>query len=79
MEQTEQTEPIKPVRHHRRKKLNDGRDQFLMVRQILNLIFMIGAIIGVIIFLTGNQVTGTIVILASMVFKIAECGFRFFG
>lgn len=50
-----------------------------MVRQILNLIFMIGAVIGVIIFLTGNNTVGTIVILASMVFKIAECGFRFFG
>ncbi len=65
--------------HRRRRELDPNKDQFLMVRQILNLIFMIGAVVGVIIFLTGNTVTGTIVILASMVFKIAECGFRFFG
>jgi hypothetical protein len=70
---------MEPSRHHRHKELNKERDQFLMVRQILNIIFMIGAVIGVIIFLTGNSTTGTIVILASMVFKIAECGFRFFG
>lgn len=65
--------------HRRRRELDPNKDQFLMVRQILNLIFMIGAVVGVIIFLTGNTVTGTIVILSSMVFKIAECGFRFFG
>lgn len=65
--------------HRHRRELDPNKDQFLMVRQILNLIFMIGAVVGVIIFLTGNTVTGTIVILASMVFKIAECGFRFFG
>lgn len=70
---------MEPSRHHRHKELNKGHDQFLMVRQILNLIFMIGAVIGVIIYLTGSSTTGIIVILAAMVFKIAECGFRFFG
>ncbi len=69
---------MEPLRHHRNKELNKDADQFLMIRQVLNLIFMIGAIIGVIIFLTGNTQVGTIVILASMVFKIAECAFRFF-
>ena len=70
---------MEPSRHHRYKELNEGKDQILMGRQKLNLKFMIGAVIGVIIFLTGNNTVGTIVILASMVFKIAECGFRFFG
>lgn len=69
---------MEPSRHHRRKALDEGYDQFLWIRQILNLIFMIGAIVGVIIFLTGNTTVGTIVILAAMVFKIAECAFRFF-
>lgn len=50
-----------------------------MLRQVLNIIFMIGAVAGVIIFLTGSQTVGTIVILAAMVFKIAECAFRFFN
>lgn len=72
-------EQQEPTMHRRRRELDPNKDQFLMVRQILNLIFMIGAVVGVIIFLTGNTVTGTIVILALMVFKIAECGFRFFG
>lgn len=69
---------MEPTRHHRRKELGEDYDQFLMLRQILNLIFMVGAVVGVIIFLTGSTTTGTIVILGSMVFKIAECAFRFF-
>lgn len=69
---------MEPSRHHRRKELNEDYDQFLMLRQVLNLIFMIGAVVGVIIFLTGKTTVGTIVILAAMVFKIAECAFRFF-
>ena len=72
-------EQQEPTMHRRRRELDANKDQFLMVRQILNLIFMIGAVLGVIIFLTGNTVIGTLVILASMVFKIAERGFRFFG
>ena len=72
-------EQQEPTMHRRRRELDPNTEQFLMVRQRLNWIFMIGAVVGVIIFLTGNTVTGTIVILASMVFKIAECGFRFFG
>ena len=70
---------MEPSRLPRYKELNEGKKQINMVRQIQNMIFMIDAVIGVIIFLTGNNTVGTIVILASMVFKIAECGFRFFG
>lgn len=66
------------TKHHRQRKINEDYDQFLMLRQILNLIFMIGAVVGVIIFLTGRTTVGTIVILSAMVFKIAECAFRFF-
>ena len=46
------------------------------VRQVLNLIFMIGGIVGVILFFTVGRTVGVIVILAAMVFKIIECVLR---
>jgi hypothetical protein len=58
--------------HHNNKK-----DQMLPVRQWLNIIFMIGAIVGVCIYFFANQTTGTIVILVAMIFKMVECALRF--
>lgn len=52
-------------------------DKWLVLRNILNIIFMIGAVIGVAIYIKGDQNTGTIVVLAAMAFKIVECIFRF--
>lgn len=46
------------------------------LRNVLNLIFMLGAIVGVAIYLLGNTTVGTIVILAAMSFKIVECSLR---
>ena len=66
---------IKP--HHRLKEIT-GKDQYLQIRQVLDIIFMMGPINGFCIFYFSNQLTGTVIILAAMVFKIAECAFRFF-
>ena len=46
------------------------------IRNILNLIFMIMAVVGVIIYLTKDRMTGTYVILIAMCFKIAESSLR---
>lgn len=54
-------------------------DPHRMLRQWLNIIFMIGAIIGMAIFYFVEPTVGTIIILTAMVFKMAECAFRFFG
>ena len=51
------------------------------IRNILNLIFMIGAVVGVIIYLQKNEQThmmGLYIILISMCFKIAESSLRMF-
>ena len=62
---------------HRRRK-QEINDRFLPIRQWLNIIFMLGALVGVIIyFLTDNTTTGTIIILVSMVFKMVESVLRF--
>ena len=46
------------------------------IRNILNIIFMIGAVVGVIWYLTSDKTTGTYIILISMCFKIAESSLR---
>lgn len=61
-------------RMHRQER----KDRFLYIRQWLNIIFMFGAVIGVIVyFLADLTTTGTIIILVAMVFKIIECVLRF--
>lgn len=65
------TETVKRDRHHNQS------NRYLGLRNVLNLLFMVGALVGIIIYFLGNQQTGTIVILVSMLFKIVECVFRF--
>ena len=57
----------------RRRHKQEPKDKFLSVRQWLNIIFMLGAIVGVVVyFLLDNTTVGTIIILVSMVFKMVE-------
>ena len=60
-----------------RRRREDRDDRYMALRNILNIIFMLGALAGVVVYFYGNQDTGTIIILVSMVFKIVECVFRF--
>ena len=63
---------------NRRKDEQPRNDHFRATRQWLNIIFMIGAVAGVLLYLFHTpQTVGIIVILASMVFKIIECALRF--
>lgn len=55
-----------------------NRPPFAKVRNILNIIFLIGAIVGLGIYYTVSHQTGIIVILCAMVFKFAECILRMF-
>ena len=51
------------------------------IRFWLNLIFMIGAVVGVIMYLQKNEQTrdmGLYIIMVSMCFKIAESSLRMF-
>lgn len=48
------------------------------MRQWLNIIFMVGAVVGVAVYLLHTpQTLGIIIILAAMIFKIIECALRF--
>ncbi|MCD8296366.1 MAG: hypothetical protein LUC88_02215 [Prevotella sp.] len=76
--QTEQDNDFqyqRPSRRHRGEE--DKPDRFFMLRNILNVIFIIGAVVGVLMYFYKDEQAGTIVILVSMMFKIVECVFRF--
>ena len=62
-------------RRHRRP--DKDQDQFLPIRNVLNIIFIIGAVIGVYVYFFANTKVGTFIVLGSMVFKIAETILRF--
>lgn len=63
------------VRHRHGKKTI--RDNILYLRQWLNILFMLGAVAGMCVYFFGDNTTGTMIILISMVFKIVECTLRF--
>ncbi len=46
------------------------------LRNYLNIIFMLVAVIGVAYYLFGHKETGTYIILASMIIKFIELGLR---
>ncbi|WP_077196717.1 hypothetical protein [Prevotella ihumii] len=75
MNQELQNSTARPPR--RRMNENPKTDRFKMLRWWLNVIFMLGAVVGVTLYLTlDNQNTGIIVILVSMVFKFIEAALR---
>jgi hypothetical protein len=47
-----------------------------VIRNWLNLIFIIGAAVGMYLFYTSDRETGTYIILASMIVKFIESGLR---
>ncbi len=72
--QETESNDVRPIRHHRRDASND---KYFKIRNVLNIIFMIGAVVGMAVFYFHNRTMGTIIIITAMVFKMAECCFRF--
>lgn len=62
-------------RSSHRHKRSGGK--FIMLRNILNIIFMIIAIVGVIIYFASSAFMGVVVIGIGMVVKITEFCIRF--
>ena len=73
IDKMETSYPQRPERRHRRQHDDDNMLKF---RNVLNIIFMIGAVIGVIWYLTKDRMVGTYIILIAMCFKIAESSLR---
>ena len=47
-----------------------------LLRNILNIVFIFGALIGMYIYYKGNKETGTIIIIIAMAFKFIEVVIR---
>ena len=60
----------------RRSHRKPASDQLLGLRNVLNIIFMLLAIIGVCIYVWGDSTIGTYVIIGGMAFKMVECCLR---
>ncbi|MBP7358441.1 MAG: hypothetical protein KA955_03785 [Prevotella sp.] len=62
----------RPIHHSKEK----NPKRYLALRNILNIIFMIGALVGLLIYLFSDEFSGTIVIMAAMAIKIIESVLR---
>ncbi len=65
--------------HHKQKRLIDNNDDMLKYRNILNIIFMVLAIVGVIVYTqTDYKTTSTIILIVAVVLKFIEVALRMF-
>ena len=62
-----------PRRNHRQAREHNRIDY---IRQWLNIIFMLGAVVGVIFYFLSDSNTGVIILLTAIVFKFVECVLR---
>ena len=69
----EEVSVVRPPRHHRREP---QEDKYFKIRNILNIIFMLGAVVGMAVFYFGTRTTGTNIIITAIAFKVIECFFR---
>lgn len=63
------------INRHRRPE--EEKDRYFKLRNILNILFMLGAVTGMLVYYFSAQATGTIIILTAILFKVAECCLRF--
>ena len=65
-------EEIRRPRH----QANEKQIMIFKLRNILNIIFIIGAIVGMVYYFFFDEYIGTIIILVAMGFKITETSIR---
>ena len=65
--------------HHKQKRLIANNDDMLKYRNILNIIFMVLAIVGVIVYTQADyKITATIILIVAVVLKFIEVALRMF-
>ncbi len=72
-EQNNESVAQPPRRNHRQPREHTCIDY---IRQWLNIIFMLGAVVGVIFYFLSDSNTGVIILLTAIVFKFVECVLR---
>jgi hypothetical protein len=53
-----------------------SENRFLKIRQWLNILFMIGAVVGMLMYFYSNRQVGFVVIVVAMALKFVECILR---
>lgn len=66
-----------PRRSRQEERNSLSANSFLRIRNILNTIFIFGALIGMGVYFWKDQTIGGIIIIGAMVFKFVECCLRF--
>lgn len=65
-------------KRHEESEEENPRGTIFVIRQVLNIIFMIGAVVGVALYWFQPEPTvGILVVMTAMFFKMAECVLRF--
>lgn len=72
-EQNNESVAQPPRRNHSQPREHTRIDY---IRQWLNIIFMLGAVVGVIFYFLSDSNTGIIILLTAIVFKFVECVLR---
>lgn len=75
MTQETSTNLNQPRRKHRRPTSSDS-DPLFTFRNILNIIFMLLAIAGVVVYVWVDNTMGTYIVLGAMAIKMVECCLR---
>lgn len=65
-----------PIQYRKRTEHLNKNRKHSRLRNVLNLIFMIGAIVGVLIYFFSDKTIGTYIILVAIGFKFVECSMR---
>ena len=77
MEENEiQDTPQKRAEQRAQMRREERQRKMKMIRNVLNLIFMILAIVGMVYYFWKDRNVGTIIILVSMAFKMVESSMR---
>ena len=71
-----ETEGAQEGFHRRRSHRKPASDQLLGFRNVLNIIFMILALIGVVVYVWFDSTVGTYIVIGGMAFKMVECCIR---
>lgn len=59
------------------KQFKDKRQvRMFKIRNVLNILFMVIAIVGIAVYFLTSHTVGTYIVLASCVFKFVECSLR---
>ena len=68
---------VKP--RHTQPKLNKGKDSMFKYRNIINIAFMVLAIVGVIIYTKSDfKITGAMILIIAVALKFVEVSLRMF-